>query len=335
MGLIKRGQACNEKSLSPIGDIVTSSTVCTVYRAKTSSFPEFYLDNVDNSQFVDLLKGMNARVASKKEDNCYMSPAAFDPFKSDKGYRKEPNIVHLRHVYLDFENGVLNPDEFAKLFPGLQMVITNTFNHTGSKPRFRVIILTATTMTPEVYKHIYDQIALKLEEAGYSIKGKSVGRLKKTGKPSGLDWSKRAPVSMFLAPCQAHDPSQTFFTGHLEGRTVLDPIRWIQNGVIRLPPRPRSQVHTKPRDAVDQILMERAATEWRASSGFPGEGNARFFTYARTLQKAGMSMHDIEDRLISEATYGRSPDKRKAQVKSIIASLSRSDGRGDLDGAAA
>jgi hypothetical protein len=79
--------------------------------------------------------------------------------------RAKGNILFLRHVWLDIENGDLKPTEFPHLFPYTRMVVTNTFRHTSKKPRFRVIIPTSQIMTIEGYGVIYDGIAAKLEDA--------------------------------------------------------------------------------------------------------------------------------------------------------------------------
>src|SRR6476661_5759563 len=89
--------------------------------------------------------------------------------RTEKNRGKE-NIVYLRHVVLDFENGELQPEMLANLFPNLQMVVINTYNHTNDKPRFRAVIFTDEPMSVETYAFIYNCIADKLEEAGYSVK---------------------------------------------------------------------------------------------------------------------------------------------------------------------
>ena len=76
-----------------------------------------------------------------KKDIYLFSPAIFDPNKSTEKNRGKENILYLRHVVLDFENGELQPETLPKLFPDLQMVVTNTFRHTRDKPRFRAVLL--------------------------------------------------------------------------------------------------------------------------------------------------------------------------------------------------
>jgi hypothetical protein len=75
---------------------------------------------------------------------------------------------------------------------------------------------------------------------------------------------------------------------------------------------------------IDQEKVRIATEEWRRSSQYPGEGNDRFFAYALALRTAGMSDFDIENKLIAEARYGRSPNERRAQIPSIVTSLKQS-----------
>ena len=270
------------------------------------------------------------RQAKSKDDNYLFSPAIFDPNKSTKGTRKKENILYLRHIVLDFEDGELKPETLAKLFPDLRMVVTNTYNHRPDKPRYRAVFFTSECMTPEVYGLIFGWIADKLEEAGYSV-----DRRKKTRKtsscsnsrPSGLDWSKSVPTSLFYFPCQAKEASDSFFHDfNGDKRKILDPTTWVRNSVVQFPKvdvsRKNSQ-QTPPRE-VDQAAIERATTIWRESPKYPGEGNARFFNFAVSLRSAGMSPEEIELHLRDEARFGRSPHERRAQISSIMATLRQS-----------
>jgi hypothetical protein len=117
------------------------------------------------------------------------------------------------------------------------MVVTNTYRHTVEKPRFRVIIPTTQSMSPEAYEIVYHGIASKLEDAGYSVEGwKRTSRYAPSRK-SGLDWGKSAPTSLFNAPCQAENPSESFFHTHAEvGRMTLDPAVWVENSAYLMKP---------------------------------------------------------------------------------------------------
>jgi hypothetical protein len=158
---------------------------------------------------------------------------SFDPGLSPGTNRGKVNIAYLRHVVLDFENGELRPEELPNLFPGLRMLVTNTFNHTSDRPRFRAVFPTSEVMTPEVYGLIQGCLAEKLQDAGYSVdrggKGRKGARLSNS-RPSGLDWSTSLPTSLFYLPCQAKQAEASFFLDHAQGeRCLLQPAIWLQN----------------------------------------------------------------------------------------------------------
>ena len=94
-------------------------------------------------------------------------------------------------------------------------------------------------MTPEVYSLIYNFIADKLEEAGYSVErpGKKLKTSKASNsRPSGLDWSRSDPTSLFYFPCQARCADDSFFIEYMEGRYPLNPSTWIENTTVPLQP---------------------------------------------------------------------------------------------------
>ena len=75
---------------------------------------------------------------------------------------------------------------------------------------------------------------------------------------------------------------------------------------------------------VDQAMVEKATEEWRESIHHPGEGNSRFFVYAVALRAAGMSLPEIESKLVEEARFGHSADERRAsESQAFIASLKK------------
>lgn len=122
----------------------------------------------------------------------------------------------------------------------------------------------------------------------------------------------------------AKDPSESFFTHYRdEGRTILDAEVWFTNSVIPFPVQPQENEGclVKPSSGVDQAKVDEATRVWRDSINHPGEGNARFWTYAVTLRATGMDLKQIEIQLRTESVNGRSPAKRRAQIPSIIKSL--------------
>jgi len=262
--------------------------------------------------------------SKSKKDLYLFSPAIFDPNKSSEKNRGKENILYLRHVVLDFEDGGLQPETLPKLFPDLQMVVTNTFNHRPDKPRYRAVFFTDEPMTNEAYSLIYNSIADKLEEAGYSVE--RTGKHLKTSNapnspPSGLDWSKSFPTSLFYFPCQAQSPTDSFFIECMEGRYPLNPSTWIENTTVPLQPTLEPVEPDTQENEVNWKRVHSAIQTWRTSKRQKGTGNQMFFDLALSLKYAGMAFPELESTLQAEAHHARSPQKRLAQIPSIMASL--------------
>jgi hypothetical protein len=278
----------------------------------------FYLYREDVEEFIFDLECLHLRELENREANFLISPAIFDPDHPDRKIGESRgcgNIRYLQHLWLDFENGELQPAAIAELFPHHRLVVMNTFNHTPEKPRFRAIFLTSGPLTPEAYEELWDQIAAKIEDSGYWFK-----QAKPNRQPSGLDYSKRTAASIFYAPCQAKNPADSFFTSYNEGRDLLDPMIWIENSLVPAQEPFVANNDQSPR-VVDQAAVDLATKKWRQSRQCPGKGNEMFFAYALALRQAGMDLSNIEQKLSEEARFGRTPDERKHQIPSIIASL--------------
>jgi hypothetical protein len=197
--------------------------------------------------------------------------------------------------------------------------------HEGDKPRFRAVFFTSEIMTPEVYGLIYGWIADKLEEAGYAVDRKDKRRKPLGGSntpPSGLDWSKSYPTSLFYLPCQGEVPKDSFFHEHIEGRDPLKPSTWIENSAIPLQPTFESfDPLVDETSEVDATAVESAVRLWRASQVEPENGHHMFFMLARSLKLAGMDYPEIEMTLRSEADYAYTPSERKTEIPGLIRDL--------------
>ena len=214
---------------------------------------------------------------------------------------------------LDFENGDLAPQELPSLFPDLQMVVTNSFRHTATNPRFRVVFFTNKRMTPAVYEAIFDAVVIKLLDAGYSADRRSKKR-------SGLDTSKRTAASLFYVPSQAERPVDSFFW-HFgdDDRQVLDPEIWVKNMRLRDGAEPIAVDGEPQSPLLAKSSVKGAISRWR--NAVPGTGNDAFFLLALNLKAAGLMYGEILSCLKQEALHGRSPTERQAQIPSIMKAI--------------
>ena len=203
----------------------------TIFSNIRSSMPEAYLSCASGERFAEAMAAAHGRNVASKESNPLFSPAIFDPTRSSGSNRGRDNILYLQNIVLDFENGDLRPTDIPDLFPDLRLVVTNSYGHTSEAPRFRVIILTSTPVGPAAYEALWDAVADKLREAGYTKSPSAKSRLKR----SGLDHSKRAATSLFYLPAQAGNGAESFFGFYNdENRTPLNPEVWIRNMPMKL-----------------------------------------------------------------------------------------------------
>jgi hypothetical protein len=174
-------------------------------------------------------------------------------------------------------------------------------------------------VTPEAYIQIWQQIELKLKDAGYSV-----GRSKRgcNLRRSGLDKSKKSPTSLFYLPRQAKNPEDSFFWDFKDGRAALDPTQWIENSIYVAESFEITSSAFQEKDReLDQARIEAAVAEWRMTP--KGEGNSAFYRLAVQLKKAGMRDWEIEAMLADEARYAHSPSDRQRQIPSVMHSLSK------------
>jgi hypothetical protein len=324
-------KAWDEMGIRFYTSFVPEPLTMTVYRdVDSNSNPVGYVDFDNFEVFCSLLESLHDHSVENKEANFLMSPAIFDPNHPDREGTKRrglKNIRYLRHIWFDFENGKLKPEDVAELFPLNQMVIFNTYNHTADAPRFRVIFPTGQHVNREAYEAVWYDFAAKLRHAGYTVRNNDQ-KTSKSSRPSGLDVSKKSAASLFYAPCQAKNPADSFFHYYSEApRQLLEPFLWLENSVVqfRAPFIPKDPTFNDGREInqrkVDLVAVAQATNQWQQSRAHPGTGNDSFFNYALSLRSAGMSLDEIDKKLEEQAQFGRSPDEREKQIGSIMESL--------------
>ena len=121
-----------DTALSTMGradlDAIGGTVFASIYHAKPLDF--FPLDDLE--AFVDGLRYFHQFTYERKEANGLISPSIFDPSLSDETSRGLANIRAIWGIWLDNDGGDLTHQEFARLFPRLRMVITNSLQqHSG------------------------------------------------------------------------------------------------------------------------------------------------------------------------------------------------------------
>jgi hypothetical protein len=310
--------------------------------------PAAHAGSLGPADFIDWLRELHGRQVEKKHAWLW-SPAEFERTDGVTTGRGLANITAIWGVWMDNDGGDLSADEFAAMFPHLMMVIHNSASSTTDAPRWRAIIPTTCAMTIEVHREVMSQLRQALNRRGYFDKRQIAKRMEKglSGRFHGFDHTKYTAASMFYLPAQsAAGPDASFFLTFDGGkRRAINPYDWIDRTIINHRPEPQPEPvqpvqQPLPATACPKLMRMReliaeeeaakakanlvqrqsaAIERWRYA--LPGDGNGAFFQLGVDLRSAGMSLADIGTKLWQEASYGRHPSERRAQIKYIMRSL--------------
>ncbi len=279
-------------------------------RFSSTSTLQLELDQVDDDGFIALLAELHQRVVEAKDDNFLISPATFDAAVAGVDTQRGlDNVTRTRGIWLDFDDGDLGHDDFAAVFPAVRLAAFNTYSSTATSNRWRAFIPTSRDMSAEEYAAVVGQIARQLVDQRW---GDRLGK----GRRHGLDVTKMHAASLFYAPCQAADPTASFFRDHKDRRrTALDVDRWLE-GARSLP---AVSVPTTPllHGPIERAAVDKAIGRWRAAPA--GSGRSAFFALSAQLRRAGMSAVELKALLTQEADHARSPKERHAEIQGLVA----------------
>ena len=188
---------------------------------------------------------------------------------SDDTSRGLANIRAIWGIWLDNDGGDLTHQEFARLFPRLRMVITNSYSSTPEKPRWRVFIPTTIAMPIAAYKAIGEQIMRTVNRAGYwSQEQLDADTRIKSRKTHGFDLGKLTPSSLFYLPCQAQNQADSFFIDHNStSRQPLDPYVWAGFAAIHHRPEPEPSATVAETVVADRRRTDAASRVPQAPAG--------------------------------------------------------------------
>jgi hypothetical protein len=276
-----------------------------------------------NADFFAFLRDMHQRQVMKEDAGLWCAATC-------QGGRSLANITAIHGVFMDNDGGDLSIDEFAAMFPILQMVICNTASSTCARTKWRVIVPITHAMSLEVHAEIVGQIRKSLAACRYYDKHQLKKRAKKGlgGKDHGFDPSKFNAAALFYLPAQAAaGPEHSFFLEFTGGRRQpINPYQWVDHTIITHRPEPVLEPRPEPvNDAQPptptQDRVGAAIAEWRNAP--VGQGNDAFNQLAWRLAAAGMPASKVEQTLQSEACYARSCEDRRRQIRTVMNGLRR------------
>jgi hypothetical protein len=237
-----------DTTLSTMGradlDAIGGTVYASIYHAEPLDF--YPLDDVES--FIAGLRWWHQFAYERKEANGLISPGIFDRSLSNDTNRGLANIRAIWGIWQDNDGGDLTHQEFARLFPRLRMVITNSYSSKLEEPRWRVFIPTAIAMPIAAYRAIGEQIMRTVNRAGYwSQKQLDADARIKSRRTHGFDMGKLTPSSLFYLPCQAQNPADSFFIDFNDkSRAPLDPYVWARYAANHYRPEPDLPVTVAP-----------------------------------------------------------------------------------------
>jgi len=257
---------------------------------------EFVVRRYDLHEFIGVLKSAANTPIQNKDELFLWNPATFDP-KGGEGYRRQEYFVQSSLLVLDFDDGTLSPEEFEDIFwhkakrgERHSFVIHNSFSRSKEHPnKFRVILFyQRPPQSIEDHQATYDYISERLRESGHTLES------------SELDPNCRSGNQPFWMPStnRAH-PAYAFFRTHgtktreLE-RYAIDPV--LIPRVVRYAESPA--IHPSFEPASRKRSLEKAAVIEAELVTMTSGRNHLFYLFGDSLARAGLSMDEIEARLL-------------------------------------
>jgi len=307
--------SCHKISYNSIRETVTTyqgSIVSGTYEGM--SFPI----TMCMRDFGIYMKGLHKSVHPTKEANQLIMPGLCVPVPDVHTNRGIENALFGRHIYLDIDGGDLKHLRLSMIFPHVEMIVYNSFNHTEKSPGYRIIFLTDDLVSPTSYKFIWRQIVQKIENSGYH--GNNSYRPKGERKLHAID-NKPNIVNLFYLPCQPKE-GRGFYFHYKKNRQPICVGDWIKNPI----PTRFDNDASEERITVDKVareisddtpIIEAAMGRYRQfidnvdpETGKLGSSNKALFVLDKTLRRANVETYERDIILTQAANESRSPHDR-------------------------
>jgi hypothetical protein len=235
--------------------------------------------------------------------------------------RTKERALACRGLLLDFENGDMTPEDFARVFPDLEFIGYSSWSHKPEAPRFRICIPSTQFVPPSIQVLLLHAIVDKLEAAGW-------GDALAEGKQHGVDFGKLHEAAMFYLPSRRHD---CFLMHFREGRQPLDPREWVNmvsdDLLVSPPPEAPTELyhasesplrHDRPASGHKEGLVQWAIDYWRRRGCVKGKGRTQLWLLAKRLAEAGCHEQEMRVSLYEQAAYATNPPERHGEIERLL-----------------
>lgn len=264
------------------------------------------------------MSGLHKKNYATKGDNQLIMPGLCVQIPNVDTNRGIENALFGRHIYLDIDGGNLKYLRLSQIFPHIEMIVYNSYNHTAQVPRYRAVFLTDGLVSPTIYKVLWRQIVQVIENSGYQ--NRNSYRPKGERKLHGID-NKPNVVNLFYLPCQPKE-GKGFYFHYSKNRRPLCVGDWIENAIPTRFDDDQSEDRITVIDAVTEIsngnkIIEAALSRYRVfinsidpETGRLGSSNKALFVFNQKLRRSGIDLYERDIVLTQAANESRSPQAR-------------------------
>lgn len=182
------------------------SCIATIYSEKIEEGKK-----KDFEEFVEFLRKKSEDEVTEKDAVVLINTTSF---KKEDGVpigRKAKDVESASAIWLDMDEGNTDPDDFAKCFKGIEMVIYSSFNSKDDDKRWRAIIPVSRKVNQKEYNQIAKDVHTIALEAGYVF-----------------DKTKKQPSDFFYVPCHPVGSDHHVFEHYAsDERKKLDVDEWL------------------------------------------------------------------------------------------------------------
>lgn len=160
---------------------------------------------------VSYLKDQSQRYIESKHKNALFNITKFTPQSGDKQRRRIEDVMYSNAILMDMDSEQNHdPEEFAKFFSGIEMVIYSSFQSSQTRRRWRVVVNLSRAVTEAEYNRIAKDLLTINAVYGYDF-----------------DRKMRANDFMYL-PCRGENGDAFFFQHYRDdSRKPLDVDSWL------------------------------------------------------------------------------------------------------------
>jgi hypothetical protein len=282
---------------------------------------DFTIGQYDLQDFVKFIRQQSGVPVDANDKLPLFNMTAFELREGETGYRRQANFGCAYGLVLDFDNGLLSPEEFERIFwhhagplGKTSFIITNSFSRSPAKPNhYRVIVpFRNPCPTLDIFQLVHDSLVERIRVvASYEVSN------------IGLDRQCRSGIQSFRVPCTNRDQREWAFfrtygmTTREFAKFAINPITYEEVKPIRHPQPALGFWNQQTKNVTSEFVAMKEAKKQELKAMKEGR-HRMYFQFAIVLRGNGYSLDEINLELLDIA--GTDPKMRR-KAYDIMVSL--------------